>query len=106
VARAAQIALALPSVAQLGADVITPASFAQPDQVDPSNWLTIRAFAKLRAEQIAFPPGIGAHDASELTVVLPKEANGPHAARASSDGSMTSNTPQQRVSPNFIDDSP
>jgi hypothetical protein len=106
VARAAQIAFPLPSVAQLGAEVIAPASFVHPVQLVPSNWLTSMAFVKPRAAQTAFPPGIGAQDGSEFTVVLPVEVNGPHAARDGCAANPTNNRQQKEMSTTFITISP
>jgi hypothetical protein len=59
-----------------------PARFFQPDQAVPLNWLTNIVFVKLRAAQTAVPLVGDAHDASELTVFVPSETNGPQAAAA------------------------
>src|SRR5258708_19656182 len=102
VARAAQITLLTPSLEQLGAEVTAPASFAQPDQVEPLNSLTISPLEKPRAAQTTFPLGSGAHDGSEFTVVLPIDVNGPHAARDGCVARPTNNRQQQKMRTTFM----
>jgi hypothetical protein len=87
---------------QLGADVTAPASFVQPAQAVPSNSFTRSVLAKLRAAQAALPPGTGAHDGSEFTVVFPRETNGPHAAKQGCTDKQASNKIQRMVMADFM----
>ena len=70
------------SSAQLGAELTAPANLVQPDHAEPSNSLTRSVFNIAVAAHTGFPPEVGAHDTSALTVVGPIETNDPQLANA------------------------
>jgi hypothetical protein len=103
-ARAAQITCPLPSGAQLGAEVMVPARFFQPDQAVPLKWSTNIVFVKLLAAHTAAPPVSGAHDGSEFTVFDPNERNECHVAMAGYACTSSKNRDREIAKRTFIFD--
>jgi hypothetical protein len=101
-ARAAQTTWPLPSGAQLGAEVMTPARLFQPAQDVPLNWFTSIMFVKPRAAQIAPPPERGAQDGSELTALVPIETNEPQVAIAGCGRASTNSRVRETAKRTFM----